>query len=66
MNVNTDRIIINGNEYEVNKCTGELVPLCYWLSHDSCILENICCDGKGRCKCTYETGDDFTPPTELA
>ena len=48
-----DRIIINGHEYEVNSNTGELTPLCYWLSHDTCILENICCDGKGRCKLLY-------------
>lgn len=53
-----ERIIINGQEYEVNNSTGELIPLCHWLSHDTCILENICCDGKGRCKCTLKEGAD--------
>lgn len=53
-----ERIIINGHEYEVDKRTGELNPLCHWLSHDTCILENICCDGKGRCKCIMKEGAD--------
>jgi len=51
MSDNTDRMTINNQEYEVSKNTGELIPLCHWLSYDTCILENICCDGKGRCKC---------------
>lgn len=57
MNDNTDCITINHQEYEVNKRTGELIPLCYWLSHDTCILENICCDGKGRCKYIMKEGE---------
>lgn len=52
-----ERIIINGHEYEVNNSTGEVTPLCHWLSHDTCILENICCDGKGRCKCIMKEGE---------
>lgn len=51
------RITIKGQEYEVNKRTGELTPLCYWLSHGTCILENICCDGKGRCKRILKEGE---------
>lgn len=43
---------------EFDHSTGELIPLCHWLSHDTCILENICCDGKGRCKCIIEEGDN--------
>lgn len=58
MNDNIYRITINHQEYEVNKRTGELIPLCHWLSHDTCILENICCDGKGRCKCILKEGAD--------
>lgn len=52
------RITIKGQEYEVNKRTGEIIPLCHWLSHDTRILENICCDGKGRCKCIMKEGAD--------
>lgn len=52
------RITIKGHEYEFNKCTGKLKPLCHWLSYDTCILENICCDGKGRCKCILKEGAD--------
>ena len=51
-------IIIKGHEYEINESTGEVTPLCHWLSHDTCILYNICCDGKGRCKYIMKEGAD--------
>jgi hypothetical protein len=34
-----DHITINGHEYEVDKSTGEIKPLCHWLSYDTCILK---------------------------